>query len=302
MSATAADSRATRSARRPMTNPLELTEVADRRRPSRAERSRRRAARAAETDAEPAAEFDEARRVAEPPRAISRGRTGRSMTTTTRRRRRGRARRRRRPCRPPVGRARDRRDGQGRRRPHPRRALPGAVAGLRLRGRRRPKPGRICRAARGIGREGAGPRADDADRQARLRHRLRQGAADRIRGGAVLCPAPGHRARRVPGLHRKAAGRPQGTGRRRTRRRAGPRPRPIRKGEAARAQLRSAPAAVARRRARPARSSRSSSPAAAPTARTSRSRSSTTKRWSNARSAGPPSCPPGLSAVARPGL
>ena len=41
--------------------------------------------------------------------------------------------------------------------------------------------------SRNAGREGAGPRADDADRQARLRHRLRQDPADRIRRGAVLC-------------------------------------------------------------------------------------------------------------------
>ena len=55
------------------------------------------------------------------------------------------------------------------------------------------KPGRLCRAARGIGGQGAGPRADDPDREARLRDRLRQGAADRIRGGSVLCAAPADR-------------------------------------------------------------------------------------------------------------
>ena len=38
--------------------------------------------------------------------------------------------------------------------------------------RRAAGSGRLCRASRGIGREGAGPRADDPDRQARLRHRL----------------------------------------------------------------------------------------------------------------------------------
>ena len=219
--------------------------------------------------------------------------------TTATRARCDRARRGCRPRRPPVGRARDRRGGQGRRRPHPRRALSGAVAGLRFRASRRAtNPGRICRAARGIGRQGAGPRADDADRQARLRDRLRQGAADRVRGGA--CPTPQRQEVELGGFQafiEQAAGRPQGAGRGRARRRAGPSRKPDTKGEAARAKLRAAPPISLAERRRRTRSSRWSSPAAAPTARMSRSRSSTTRRWSSARSAAPPElsargCPP----------
>ena len=59
------------------------------------------------------------------------------------------------------------------------------------------RSGGLCRAARGIRREGAGPRADDAGREARLRCRLRQGSAHRVRGRPVLCAPAGCRRRRA---------------------------------------------------------------------------------------------------------
>ena len=142
----------------------------------------------------------------------------------------------------------------------------------------RAEPRRLCRAARGIGREGAGARADDPDRQARLRHRLRQGAADRIRRRAVLCAAPGDRrsaGSRISSRSSRAASRRWSPP---SARRAAPSRKPDTKGEARPRPASLGAADLARRRAGGRRIRASSSPAAAPTARTSRSRSSTTKR------------------------
>ena len=153
------------------------------------------------------------------------------------------ARSRRRACRPAVGRARNRRGGA---RQPTAAAAPRSIARCRMAydfavaAEREPR--RLCRDPRGIGREGAGPRADDPDRQARVRHRLRQDAADRVRGRAELTPQrAGCRASAASsGVHRDQAGRAQGTGRRRAQGRR-PEPKPDTKAEAAKAKLRAAP-------------------------------------------------------------
>ena len=72
---------------------------------------------------------------------------------------------------------------------------------LRRRGRAR----RLCRVARRCRHQGPGARADDADRQARLRRPLRQDPAHRIRRGSVLGEARGRRRRRARRADRSAS-------------------------------------------------------------------------------------------------
>ena len=63
--------------------------------------------------------------------------------------------------------------------------------------------GRLCRIARRCRAEGPGARADDADRQARLRRPLRQDPPHRIRRRPVLGAARGRRRRRARRADRK---------------------------------------------------------------------------------------------------